>query len=323
MRRNGFTLVELLVVIAIIGILVAMLLPAVQAAREAARRIQCTNNLKQVGLALLNYHDSNRMFPIGLYGTDQDHIRFPGHTALTILLPYHEQGDIYEYYDFVGQDDSLFHKGEATRIQIPVYVCPSDDSGGRAAVHTGVPQEFTRSNVVVCFGSNMMAANMPGATYSKSADPTTDGAFQMGGGIFDSSRQIRDFQDGTSKTIMASEIISGKHETLNSRTDADSRGIWSWNMMGSSSYTHRNTPNSSVGDAGWRSANDVSCLHEPHLGLPCDLSAGMRHDGFHAAARSVHPGGVNAAFADGHVGFFEDDIDLIVWQGMAALADGR
>jgi len=145
----------------------------------------------------------------------------------------------------------------------------------------------------------------------------------MGGGIFDSSRQIRDFQDGTSKTIMASEIISGKHETLNSRTDADSRGIWSWNMMGSSSYTHRNTPNSSVGDAGWRSANDVSCLHEPHLGLPCDLSAGMRHDGFHAAARSVHPGGVNAAFADGHVGFFEDDIDLIVWQGMAALADGR
>jgi len=319
-QRIGFTLVELLVVIAIIGILIALLLPAVQAAREAARRIQCTNHLKQLGLAMHNYHNTNGMLPIGLYGSNPDHTANPGITALTMILEFLEQGIVSDYYDFtVG----LFRNNTATSSQISVYQCPSDDSRGRAGVHTAVPQNFARSNVVVCFGSHTMATSMGGAAYASSADPTTDGSFQIGGGTFDSTRKFAHFTDGTSKTVIASEVISGKHETLNSTTDADARGIWAWNMMGSSSYTHFNTPNSSAGDVMWRSSNDTSCVHEPLDGLPCNRSAGTSHDTFHAAARSRHPGGVNTAFGDGHMKFVSDSIDSVIWQRLAAIDDGQ
>ena len=237
-----------------------------------------------------------------------------------MILEYHEQGNVFANYDFtVG----LFFNNEATSAQIDVYQCPSDDSRGRAGVHTAIPQDFSRSNMVVCFGTNTMAASMGGAAYDSSADPTIDGAFQIGGGNFDSTRKFAHFADGVFRTVIASEVISGKHEILNSTDDADARGIWAWNMMGSSSYTHFNTPNSSGADVMWRSSNDTSCVHEPLDGLPCDLSAGTSHDTFHAAARSRHPGGVNAVHGDGHVIFVSDSIDLVIWQQLAAIDDGQ
>ena len=317
-RKHAFTLVELLVVITIIGILISLLLPAVQAAREAARRMQCSNNLKQLGLAMHNYHTTIGMLPIGLFGSDLLHTRNPGITALTLLLPYVEQENAFNKFDLT----TLFYADEATSTQVPVYQCPSDNARGRYGVHTGVPQRFARSNVAVCFGSNTMARSMGSGTYIRTEDPYTDGAFQIGGGDHPSIKTFADFRDGTSNTVIASEVISGNHDTLNS-TSADSRGIWAWNMMGSSSYTHRNTPNSSVGDLGWRSGNDTSCVHEPLEGLPCDLSGSMRHDEFHAAARSYHPGGVNTAFGDGHVSFINNTINLDVWRWLAAIADGH
>ena len=317
--RRAFTLVELLVVIAIIGILIALLLPAVQAAREAARRTQCNNNLKQLGLALHNYHDATGSFPMGAIGSDREHTRNPGITGLTLLLPFHEQAAISNAFN----RETLFNNYVATSAQISVYQCPSDDAAGRYAVHTAVSQKFARSNVALCFGSNRMARQMGGATYDRSADPFTDGAFQICGGIFPPAKTFALITDGTSTTIFASEVLAGMHDTLDSTNDADSRGIWSWNMMGSHCYTHRNTPNSSVGDAMWTSSNDHSCLHEPEKGLPCNTSNGTSHDTFQAAARSRHPGGVNALYGDGHVSFAVNIIQTQTWRQLATIAGGE
>ena len=326
-QQTGFTLVELLVVIAIIGILIALLLPAVQAAREAARRIQCTNNLKQVGLALLNYHDTYGMLPVGQYGHNnwyhegkrmaENNAGNPGISAHTMILPFHEQMGIFENYDFgVGQNHR--YNRHVVGMQIPEYQCPTDDSGGRQA-HS----QYSRSNLVVCFGSRTMATRAGGALYALPIDLTTDGAFQVGGGPHtESIRTLADLQDGTSKTVLASEVLSGKVDVRPSSRIWDSRGLWSWAGMGACCYTHRNTPNSSVGDAMYANfGQDVGCTAGPDM--PCDNTRGTRHDQFHAAARSGHPGGVNAVFADGHVIFASDTIDLVIWQRLAAIDDGE
>ena len=318
-RTNGFTLVELLVVIAIIGILVAMLLPAVQAAREAARRIQCTNHLKQLGLALLNYHDAHQMLPLGQYGHNNlppGPAGNPGHSALAMILPFHEQVGIFDNYDFsVGHNHA--NNSPVTRVEIPVYQCPSDDSRGRRA------GAFSRSNVAVCFGSDTVATSAGGALYALPIDLTTDGAFQVGGGPHtESIRTLAHLKDGTSNTALASEVLSGKVDVFPPSKIWDSRGLWAGGGMGASGYSHRNTPNSSVGDAGWANfGQDVACTEGPDM--PCDNTHGTQHDEFHAAARSRHSGGVNAVFADGHVIFASNTIDLVIWQRLASIADGQ
>jgi len=324
-KGSGFTLVELLVVIAIIGILIALLLPAVQAAREAARRMQCCNNLKQLGLAVHNYADQHRALPIGLIATpfisgSGIRPRMPGHTALAMVLAFHEQANVLAKYDTNFPNSNAVNQ-EAVRSQISVYQCPSDDSPGRLAVNQGMQTEVSRSNVAICFGSDTMLRNDNGINIMTSANRAginfeTDGTFRI-----DDSRQWCCLRDGTSNTVAASEVLGGKDDSKSpSDKEWDARGLWAWHLTGSFCYTHRNVPNTPIGDALY-SQGSSNCVDKPDM--PCDNSHGSDWDAFHAAARSYHPGGVNAAFADGHVDFISETIEASVWRCLGAIADGE
>ncbi|MEW4452270.1 DUF1559 domain-containing protein [Bremerella sp. JC817] len=200
-RRRGFTLVELLVVIAIIGVLVALLLPAVQQARETARRMQCTNNLKQMGVALHNYHDTFLAFPIGQlkhnhFGNDWDPTVWSA-----AILPFMEQQTVYEriQQEWAARNWE-FDRGSdgvgATVIQ--AYVCPADPGPEKQQEYH---QDMAKSNYKGCLGSSLPADN----DYARS---TVNGMF---GTNF--STQMRDVIDGTSNTICVGEVDSAKNLT--------------------------------------------------------------------------------------------------------------
>jgi prepilin-type N-terminal cleavage/methylation domain-containing protein/prepilin-type processing-associated H-X9-DG protein len=324
-KTTGFTLVELLVVIAIIGILIALLLPAVQAAREAARRSQCCNNLKQIGLALHNYADSYQALPIGLQATPvgtgtTGRPRMPGHTALAMILAFHEQANVLALYHSEYPNSHQINR-DATRSEMSVYQCPSDDSSGRTAVNQGMQTEMSRSNYAVCFGAHTMLCDANGINIV--SDPNragidfeTDGAFRI-----DDSRTWACLRDGTSNTALAAEILSGKDDSKGpGDKNWDARGMWAWHIMGSFAYTHLNVPNTTVGDATF-AAGSLNCV--PECEMPCDNSHGNRWDEFHAAARSYHPGGVNLVFGDGHVSFISETIKAATWRCLGAMNDGQ
>jgi prepilin-type N-terminal cleavage/methylation domain-containing protein/prepilin-type processing-associated H-X9-DG protein len=296
----GFTLVELLVVITIIGILIALLLPAVQAAREAARRMQCSNNLKQVGLAVHNYAFSLNSLPTGAFLSGGNGAYGPEHTALVVLLPYMEQTNLTGIYNFnLRVYDSANRPAVATSVA--AYNCPSDDASGKIASASG----FARSNVVVSFGSAGMCRS--GACCPNpfpATDAVTDGAFQ-----FDQARTLNEFTDGTSNTTMASEVLTG--------ASADSRGQWA-RLLHGSNYEHFDTPNSSVPDVMY----PTTCSPEPDKPCVEETSLSGLYQ-LHNAARSRHPGGVNVAFVDGHITFIPDVVDLAVWRALGARNDGK
>ena len=323
--KKGFTLVELLVVIAIIGILIALLLPAVQAAREAARRASCTNNLKQIGIALANFENQYQRLPAGLTGWNKTQDEWMGHPALLQALSFMEEVSLQQQFDFQQRWVSPTNRHVA-EMQIPSYQCPSDDTAGRIyQMYDSTSQQdyrFSRSNYAVSFGKTGIwpAGALNPQNYNphvqallvqrrqdpKLFDWDTDGPFSVHVG-----RTLSEFLDGTSHTIVGSEVRAGRTdlaEVANYTTDR--RGLWAMPWMGRSIYLHRNTPNSSVADG----LQSYACVPDV---APCEAvgSSGSEH----AAARSWHPGGVNAVFMDGHVRFYTDSIDVDTWQALATI----
>lgn len=320
---RGFTLVELLVVIAIIGILVALLLPAVGAVRERARTVQCANRLRQVGLALKSYESSHRRLPIGVQLRDYEDTLFGSvknpngpsdaqsysmTSALTLLLPFIEEKAAAKLYDTRYRHRNQPNQA-VTATPIASYCCPSDDSSDRVFHWTGSGFDayFRRSNYAVCFGSETLfpyADNNPN-------NSDTNGIFREG-----KARRSDDVEDGTSKTILASEVLAGKVDEKSGQY-FDMRGLWAVHHPGSSYYMHRLPPNDlELGDALYSSSTNY-CRPEP--GMPCDGSAGKEWKNMHAGARSNHAGGVNVVFLDGHMKFISDSIDLQVWQALATI----
>jgi prepilin-type N-terminal cleavage/methylation domain-containing protein/prepilin-type processing-associated H-X9-DG protein len=304
-RRSGFTLIELLVVIAIIAILIALLVPAVQKVREAAARIQCTNNLKQLGLALHARHDVYKQFPKGLVWNNGTYYDFPRSGWNYSLFPFIEQASILNRLPASAANQQWYpwFSPEATSANpptaaiIPIWLCPSD---GGSTTETQPWGTFTLGNYHVLFGG----MNLGGAI---AATPSQRAAFGVNFGA-----RIADISDGTSNTMVMSEYLRGRGASN------DQRGLLWGDQPGYGHIYTQLSPNSSSPDllyVGW-------CDNQPGVGLPCiNGDTGPNNT---AGARSRHTGGVNVCFGDGGVRFVSQNVDLLtVWRPLATIAGGE
>ncbi len=301
-RKRGFTLIELLVVIAIIAILIALLVPAVQKVREAAARTQCQNNLKQIGLALHNYHDTHKRFPagqpLGFYSStwysdvgSQDRNRS---CWIGPILSYLEQTAMAAQYEAHLQTlPSYTCFTSFATIFIPTLVCPSDSNSPKIST---LGQGF-HTNYIVCYGSGYATPN---------ADPR---GLKLNGMFYGmSNTRLTDVADGTSNTLMASELLQSPDTSTH-----DVRGrVWNSIHTGTG-FSTIYPPNSTVGDNVQGYCNSIP-------NVPCGSQALLNA---FALARSGHTGGVNACLGDGSVQFFTNSITPSVWLGRGTRAGGE
>ncbi|SIO56843.1 prepilin-type N-terminal cleavage/methylation domain-containing protein/prepilin-type processing-associated H-X9-DG domain-containing protein [Singulisphaera sp. GP187] len=315
-RRRGFTLIELLVVIAIIAVLIALLLPAVQAAREAARRAQCTNNLKQIGLAFHNYHSTHDSFPPGWLAVPN--ASGARNFWAMLIFPYIEQGVLNNSYNYsVGFGGPNFSTINQTsfRTVINAYLCPSD-IGGFSMNYD--PKGWSRSNYVACYSPDgvMVEAGVPFSYDNCANTPAQNPGKRQALSNFGVTRGVRNVIDGTSNTVAVSELITGPDQT------SDPRGLWSndWGVQ----YTHLRAPNTPIPDAIWSVIANApyNWCTNTKKGAPCNGAAACWSTEIYSA-RSVHPGGVNATMADGSVRFFKNSISLGIWQAVASINAGE
>ena len=296
--QRGFTLVELLVVIAIIGVLVALLLPAIQAAREAARRSQCLNNLRQITLAAHNYNDTFGLLPPGSLDPHRQ-------TWYHAILPHLEQASLAAEYD-----GGLYHIGPNRVIAettVSTMQCPSSTQK--------VLSSFFRGNYVCNIGN---LGRGRGSVYVLDSRTVGDVTVQYGRAPFISAgvdefrqKSLSFIYDGTSNTLAFSEVIQGTTGTSvhGNPNQTDHRG-----MPYQASYCWFSTwqvPNSPDPDVTAGSGN--TCVPTPFA--PC-VAGGIVGGPSYIAARSRHPGGVNASMVDGSVGFISDNIQWEVWQAL-------
>jgi prepilin-type N-terminal cleavage/methylation domain-containing protein/prepilin-type processing-associated H-X9-DG protein len=338
-KRRGFTLIELLVVIAIIGILIALLLPAVQKVREAANRIKCANNLKQIGLAVFNYESTFGTLPPGagpLPTINADYANDSRASVQALILPYVEQANKFNQFD-LRYDVNGAAQNEAARLQdVPIFLCPADPS---TAAFNDANGPVGRSNYFGNMGSN---------AYSGNLDPATAGIFNFESNYKVHLKQgqlisvrIGEITDGTSNTAMFSEVkrgnkagthASGEHLDLwdaryfnftgnddlvpDAKCNLDNVAALRYgglqyyrNLMTTSVYTHTVPPNNAGGDC-------IDLYARPPDGGAAFLAA-------HVAARSFHSGGVNTLFADGSIRFIRDAINPTTWWQLGTRAGGE
>ena len=315
LRQRGFTLIELLVVIAIIAILIALLLPAVQQAREAARRSQCKNNLKQLGLALHNYHDTHGQFPMNCIIQQltwgQDHPDHKG-SQMVKLLPFLDQAPLYNVCDF--SRDTVLHSVTSdgtlvNSIVIPGLICPSDDHDGHwfgGATHTTDSNGQNRAVSNYSFSTGSMN-NSPCGTHNNyfGNGPDVRSDTLSGGrvsGVFSHfawAAKMKDIRDGSSNTIAMGEVRP--------RCENHVRDGW---MAENALYTGTGIQ-----------INFNTCEGEPGSGSGCNQYTGQW--GASQGFKSVHVGGAHFLLCDGSVHFLSENIDMVTYQALGERRDGR
>ncbi len=335
-KRAGFTLIELLVVIAIIAILIGLLLPAVQKVREAASRAKCSNNLKQIGLALHNYHDTHQGFPFGKgpsYPGAPVYARWSVHSQ---LLPYVEQDNLYRSIDFNSPPETPGMAGvinfmpawqnpgrvnaTASRAQVPIFLCPSDG----APIDGDWPGQ---NNYLASQGAEFLCDMTESQPSTVAPTEKPDGPL-----YYLSKIKITDLTDGTSNTCVFSEKLRGlgnpdpkrdmktmpnqtsetaAHDTCQAlnpltATPLTSKQGYSWVMgeMCCTTYNHCATPNT------------TTCAG---IGFPGNMS----NMAMVVPPTSNHTGGVNTLLGDGSVRFVRDNIDLATWRAMGTIRGGE
>jgi prepilin-type N-terminal cleavage/methylation domain-containing protein/prepilin-type processing-associated H-X9-DG protein len=299
--RRGFTLIELLVVIAIIAVLIALLLPAVQSAREAARRAQCVNNLKQLGIACANYAGTTGVFPMAAFWSTGPLTSSTSFGALVHLLPYFEQGQIYSAFNtslaFGDFENTTVHG-----IGIATLWCPSDGTISNPALTTAplfrpagaTPFRVQFSSYGVNVGTWFQVTQFPYTGAWGSAPNPTYGAFKAGwnGVMFhESAVPISAITDGTSNTMAMGERGHGLF-------DQTTQATWDWWISGlRTQLTTLVPPNPQKKEGAFSPTGSGS------------VTVGGTTTTWVVAASSFHPGGCNFAFCDGSVRFIKDTID--------------
>jgi prepilin-type N-terminal cleavage/methylation domain-containing protein/prepilin-type processing-associated H-X9-DG protein len=330
LRRDAFTLIELLVVIAIIAILIALLVPAVQKVREAAARAQCSNNLKQIALAMQNFHDTNKKFPAAVAdtspvpllpgpGTNTDP-RNPnwGATWQVMILPYIEQDTIYKTYDLsIGAHANSVTVLAPTQRSLAVYLCPSDTKAPNLINANGLTFNMARGNYGINGGTGQGRNNN---VFNQSHRKGLTHFRQRYGAT------MADVVDGTSNTVAVTELL------VRSQTGDGSHGVWGYP---GAAYITAYNDNGGVGNN--YAANNLPApdhVQTPNCDArltPCasitphcdnnlepgaanqDFVYGCLEQGPANGARSRHAGGVNAGLVDGSVRFVPNAINGRYW----------
>ncbi|MFM1801493.1 MAG: hypothetical protein RJA81_845 [Planctomycetota bacterium] len=330
--RKGFTLIELLVVIAIIAVLISLLLPAVQSAREAARRSQCVNNLKQIGLGMHNYESSYGCLPQGMRGCCWGSWLIP-------VLPYVEQQALFNSWNSFGNNsgapgtiDGLFRYAgvcniTVTSARVSAYMCPSDPNNmqkqGIGQTLGGVRFDVTSQNYVVNFGNSNMqqdaswtdpVANITiqfaGAPFGDVGSPRPDIAAGGGQGQTRGVVPFSAIPDGLSNTMLTSETLVGVRGTT-----YDLRGFSHWAYA--ANFSGYRVPNSKEMD--WMQSQGYCGTSVP-MNPPCRGGIAGR---VFIAPRSKHPGGVNVGMADGSVRFIKDTVNPSTFNALSSTKGGE
>lgn len=288
-RKTGFTLIELLVVIGIVAILIALLLPAVQAARMAARRTQNRNNLRQIGVALHNYHDTHRAFPPGWIGVENGAPDVEGGNGFgwaVMILPMLEQSNLY-YNAFNLRDSIMNNDPDEIFVPLPVFRSPNDPSNET----WDIVEEGNETNVLAALPTANYVGNF-GTTELEDCETLPPGEVCLGDGIFFHNSAVRfsDVSDGTSRTFLVGER----------RTDTDKEPPWHSTWVG-------------VIPEGEEAFARILGVADHHPNFPEHLDDYSSYD----------PGGVHFLFVDGRVQFVGETIDEEVYQALATRRGGE